>query len=251
MPELIPTALFACSLGSIALSWNASVLGPAWPEPRTTEIVAAAPHDEIDENGVDGDRDRIEAQTVCIARESYAAGELGRSVLYRYKRAAGRVEVGYFVYWSTERPWGKNALSYTLVPALFTDAVYSHFFFVLPGMQRAIYGAGDVEGMRVTFEERPDGSLSPLSAVADDERHHEVKLAAVDFVDQKGRLVFMTNSWSHQLGAPGAAASEGAGDGAVQCFGGQTLRPLTARVASLFRLGVPNDPKRARPAWVR
>src|SRR4051812_31819992 len=60
----------------------------------------------------------IHARPVCIATEGWSAGELGRTILYRYRREQNRLEVGYFVYWSTERPWGNNALTYALLPAL-------------------------------------------------------------------------------------------------------------------------------------
>src|SRR2546423_157770 len=59
---------------------------------------------------------------LCVASESWSAGELGRTVLYRYKREGRTLTVGYFVYWTTERPWGKNLLSYSVLPALFIDA---------------------------------------------------------------------------------------------------------------------------------
>ena len=80
-------------------------------------------------------------------------------MLYRVRRSGRKIEIGYFVYWSTERPWGNNALSYAVLPALLTDAFYSHFLYVFPGVKDYLYGAGDIEGARVEFQERPDGSL--------------------------------------------------------------------------------------------
>src|SRR5262245_28481078 len=66
----------------------------------------------------------------CVASPTWSAGELGRSVLYRSERQGSTLTVGYFVYWTTERPWGKNALSYAVLPALLIDAFYSHLFFL-------------------------------------------------------------------------------------------------------------------------
>src|SRR3954463_4454662 len=177
-------------LGGAALSMLACT--PVWPGASSVRATRA------------DDARSIDARPVCIASEGWSAGELGRTILYRYRRDAKRLEVGYFVYWSTERPWGNNALTYALLPALVTDVFYSHFLFVLPGVQHALYGSGDVEGVRVTFEAEEDGSWTPVSATADDGFHHERALAPREFIDEKGRLVFLTRVWSHQLGAPGA-----------------------------------------------
>jgi hypothetical protein len=186
---------------------------------------------------------------VCIASESWSAGELGSSILYHAKHVGRRLYVGYFVYWTTERPWGKNLLSYLVVPALFVDSFYSHLFFLFPGMQRMIHGPGDIEGARVVYEQSDDGHWAPVSAVADNGMHQEIVLAPDDFIDEQGRVVLMTNVWSHQLGAKGARAfAEGRHDGVV-CFQRDRMAPLTERVAELFRLGTAARPRRAPPAW--
>jgi hypothetical protein len=193
--------------------------------------------------------DPIAAHPLCIAHLGWSAGELGRTVLYRSRRRGSRVDVGYFVYWSSERPWGDNALTYALLPALITDTLYSHFLFVLPGLQRALYGAGDVEGVRVAYEENGDGTWTPISAAADDGCHHEVQLAPCDFVDERGRLVFMTRVWSHQLGGEGAVAAVREGRARLACYERQAMRPLAVDAAHDFRLGSADDPRRAGPAW--
>lgn len=146
-------------------------------------------------------------------------------------------------------PLGDNALTYTLLPALLTDALYSHFLFVLPGLQRALYGAGDVEGVRVAYQEGLDGTWTPISATADDGCHHEVVLAPRDFVDDRGRLVFMTRVWSHQLGGPDAVAAVREGRARLACFDREAMRPLAPQAAEDFRLGSSDDPRRAGPAW--
>jgi hypothetical protein len=159
------------------------------------------------------------------------------------------LRVGYFVYWSTERPWGDNALSYALLPALFTDAFYSHFLFVLPGARWAMYGPGDIEGATVVYEENADGSLEPIEGFAEDPTHQPVSLSHRDLVDAAGRVVLMTASWSHQLGAHGAAAYGTHAKERMTCFSGDSLRPLTAEIASAFRLGGEDRPLRARAAF--
>jgi hypothetical protein len=222
---------------------------PLWPEPDAdhSRWSLFAPR----EKGSRGaDDDLVRELPVCVASQQWSAGELGRSVLYQFKRVGHELHVGYFVYWSTERPWGKNLLSYLVVPALVVDSFYSHLFFLLPGLQRIIHGPGDVEGARVVYQQRDDGQWMPVSAVADDGLHHEVTLDPGDFVDGQGRVLLMTDVWSHQLGAKGARAFvEGTHDGGVVCYGRNTLSPLTARIADVFRLGTSLAPRRARPAW--
>src|SRR4051812_15559311 len=99
----------------VALTASLAVTSPAprWPEAKRhasfaamTSAPAAAPaplpsakhEDEL----------RIERQTVCIAQQSWSAGALGDTVLYRARREGRKLQVGYFVHWSTERPWGNN-----------------------------------------------------------------------------------------------------------------------------------------------
>jgi hypothetical protein len=225
-------ALFAFSL-------LVSCLGigdpPVWPDGTSSSADSAS---DID----------IRRLPVCVA-QSWSAGELGRSILYHYKREGRRMTVGYFVYWTTERPWGKNALSYAVLPALFIDAFYSHLLFMFPGAQRLIHGPGDIEGVRVVYEQQDDGRWVPVSAVGSDGFHREVPLSADDFVDSDGRVVLMTDVWSHQLGAKGARAFASQRKDALTCYGGDSMSPLTDEVARMFRLGSPSDPRRAPPAW--
>src|SRR5262249_31747551 len=150
---------------------------------------------------VDADDTIVPDLPVCVASKSWAAGELGKSILYHARRDGKTLTVGYFVYWTTERPWGNNALSYSVLPALFIDAFYSHTFFLFPGVRDLMYGPGDIEGARVTYEQGDDGRWVPTSAVASNAFHTEVELAPEDFVDSDGRVLLMTDVWSHQLGA--------------------------------------------------
>ena len=140
-----------------------------------------------------------------------------------------------------------NALSLGVAPALLVDGVYSHGLFVLPGMRHAIYGAGDIEGASVVYEISGE-KLIPVRGYADDETHDEVQLAQQELWDARGRVVLMSEAWSHQLGAKGAAQRlENAAD--QRCFEGRSLRALTPELAERFRLGSFAHPRRAKPAW--
>lgn len=191
----------------------------------------------------------VQGGSVCVAWNRQWAGELGKPLLFHVKRVGpDRVVAGYFAYWSTERPWGKNALTRQVLPALLIDAVYSHLLFVLPGLKSMLYGPGDVEGLRVTYTLGSDHQLVPVSVFADDGTHNEVQLDVRDAVDDSGRVVVLTNVWSHQLGAKGAVSAVRAGAG-VRCYTGSDLQPVTAATALAFRLGDIQVPLRARPAW--
>lgn len=185
---------------------------------------------------------------VCIAWTHAWAGDLGSSVLYRVQHISdNRIQVGYFAYWTTERPWGNNNLTRWVLPAVAIDAVYSHLLFVFPGLQRLIYGAGDVEGVRVLYRVETD-RLVPESIVADDETHTEVSLRLDEAVDEHGQIMLLDAVWSHQLGARQALQHTRAG-APHQCFHNESLLPLTHQHVAEFRLGSPETPLRAGPAW--
>jgi hypothetical protein len=223
---------------------------PAWPEPGGPPSSGGARPAREDAAGVAAeDASVVRALPVCVASDGWSAGVLGRTVLFRAKRSGRSMTVGYFVYWTTERPWGANLLTYSLLPALLIDAFYTHFLFVFPGAQRFIYGPGDVEGARVVYQQSDDGRWVPVSAAADDSSHAAVALAADGFVDGDGRVVLMTNVWSHQLGAAGARQFAATHRQHVVCYQGQALAPLTADVGRIFRLGSVAQPRRAPPAW--
>jgi hypothetical protein len=61
----------------------------------------------------------------------------------------------------------------------------------------------------------------------------------------------MTDVWSHQLGFRGAASYARTPAAKLRCFSGASLVPLTAEVRRAFRLGSPEHPRRARPAFFR
>src|SRR5690348_11807428 len=68
----------------------------------------------------------VAAQPVCIASTVKSAGELGPALLYRRARLPdGRIAVGYYAFFSEERPWGNNWLTWSVVPALAIDLVYT------------------------------------------------------------------------------------------------------------------------------
>jgi hypothetical protein len=199
--------------------------------------------------GAGSDQARIEHQPVCLGASTWSAGELGETLLYQSRRVGQVLQVGYFAFWSTERPWGNNLLSYLVVPALLTDAFYSHFLYVFPGVKDAFSGRADVEGASVEFEPRADGSLNPLGGWADDGHHTPVRLSRDDLLDRAGRVVLLSDVWSHQLGAHGAARFSDDPRNRVRCYVDTTLRPMTDSVARSFRLGDARRPRRALPAW--
>jgi hypothetical protein len=244
-------ARLAAALG-LVLSAQGCLHEPSWPAlsiahtvnaadvaPGATKALATAPVASSDD-------ERIRAQPFCVATIGSSGGVLGETVLYRYRRVGDELRVGYFVYWSSERPWGNNTLTRELFPALAIDAVYSHTLFVLPGLQRALYGAGDIEGVLVRYA-AGSAVLRPEQVLADDEGHHRVTLGAEDVLASDGRVIVMSESWSHQLGARDAVRR--ASPLASRCFSGDSLQPLSADVAARFRLGDAKKPRRARPAW--
>jgi hypothetical protein len=197
-----------------------------------------------------GDEARVVQQPICIGKRSWSMGALGDTVLYRTRRVGRKIAVGYFVYWSEERPWGSNAFSYMVLPALAMDAVYSHFLYLFPGIKDALYGPGDVEGVQVEYEEQSDGSLSVVRGRADDGNHAPVYLSREDLVDSKGRVVLLTDVWSHQLGTHGAAHFAESTKQELKCFAKSALRPMTEQIARAFRLGTERHPLRGNPAWI-
>jgi hypothetical protein len=224
-----------------SLAYVSDLRSPDWPAAENPAPDARA------SDAIGKDDALVKAQKVCVGSSVWSAGRMGESLAFRVERRGNRLAVGYFVFWSSERPWGGNALSFSVTPALLIDSFYSHGLFVLPGLQRVVHGPGDVEGVLVVYEiER--GRLRPLHAIADDEFHREVRLSRDDVIADDGSVIVMTEAWSHQLGARRAArrvaeASE------LRCFEGGGLRPLTRDLADAFRLGSPEAPERARPAW--
>src|SRR5450432_1372016 len=220
--------LFNRLAGTFAITTSLSCLNlssyPTWP---------GALHDSTKASSTvsAGDEDLVQSLPVCIASPSWSAGQLGPSVLYRYEREGRRMRVGYFVYWTTERPWGPNFLSYSVLPALFIDAFYSHLFFLFPGAQRLLHGPGDIEGARIVYEQNDEGRWIPVSGVADNESHHEVRLSPEDFIDGDGRVVLTTSVWSHQLGTRSVHQPTGGDTSKSVCFGGASLAPLTGEIA--------------------
>lgn len=232
-----------------------------WPTPATAHAAAASIQvDSLQSFSsagaaapslADPDISAIQAQSLCIASGTWSFGSLGETVLFVHQRSGDQLRVGYFVYFDVERPWGKNLLTYSVLPAALIDATYSHLFFVLPGAQRLLYGRGDVEGASVLYDVAGDGTLSVREGLADDEGHRGVRLSREDLAGSEGQVVLMTNVWSHQLGAHGAAAYARSPNAQVRCFSGKALQPLSDKVAENFRLGSFEHPLRARPAFYR
>jgi hypothetical protein len=187
----------------------------------------------------------IERQPVCIGSAVSSAGELSDILYYRAApRSDGTVAVGYFAFFSEERPWGNNWMTWSILPALAIDLVYSRALLVAPGLQRALYGAGDVEGVGVIYEKRPDGSLNLREAFADSGTHAAITLTReqVLSVDPR-RPTFYSDVWSHQLGGRGAHSA--ADLAYVRCYDEGSIRPLPDSVDRAFRVS-----DRAPPAHV-
>jgi hypothetical protein len=197
----------------------------------------------------DPDTALVRAQPVCIAASTWSFGKLGDTLLFVYRRHENQLRVGYFAYFDVERPWGQNMLTYSVLPATLIDATYSHFAFVFPGVQRLLYGPGDVEGASVLYDVAASGTLHARGGLADDDHHQSVELSRSDLADSSGRVVLMTSVWSHQLGAHGAARYAETPGAQVRCFKGSELQPLTRSVAERFRIGSSAHPLRARPAF--
>lgn len=187
----------------------------------------------------------IEAQPVCVGSTVHSFGELGSALMYRAERRPdGRVEVGYYVFYSEERPWGNNWLTWTILPALAIDLVYTRALFVAPGAQRVLYGKGDVEGFRVLYADGEGGGLAAQEAASDDTYHRPTRLGRADlFAAVPGRLTVTTDGWNHHLGAKGARAGDLV---SVRCYESSSIRPLTAEVVRAFNLE-----RRAGPASAR
>lgn len=194
-----------------------------------------------------GELAAILRQPICVVSKQRSFGTLGDSLLFVYRKSGETLRVGYFVYWDVERPWGANVQTYTLLPALAIDSAYTHFMFILPGLQRALYGAGDVEGATVVYENGANG-LEPVEVWAEISGHDEVRLSPDDFRTADARIALMTDVWSHQLGARGAGL-HAASAAESTCFSGDALRQLDIGTARSFRLGTPTHPLRARAAW--
>lgn len=190
------------------------------------------------------DQELIQARRLCISNSARSAGDIGEKVVFRSRRVGDLLRVSYFVYWSTESPWGsENALS-----SLAIDIVYSHFLFVLPGLRYAIYGPGDIEGATVIYRVR-GRRLEIVEGIADTKFHRQVALTKRDLDDTGQGTVLRTNVWSHQLGAHSQADDTESWSAIRRCYEGAELVPLTAEIAKRFRLGTVERPLRARPAW--
>jgi hypothetical protein len=213
----------------------AGVEPPKWPVPTANAAVESTAADDA----------LVRAQRVCVLNTRETAGDLGPSIVERHRREGERLIVSYFVYWTSERPWGDKSWLLSLA----IDAFYSHFLFVLPGLRHAIYGPGDVEGVTVVYRDRGQ-RLEIVEGYGDDEYHRAVHLGAEDLTGGDQETVLMTTSWSHQLGGRGASRLERDGRAPQRCFVGDALVPLTSDIANRFWLGTAEAPRRARKAWL-
>jgi hypothetical protein len=136
-------------------------------------------------------------------------------------------------------------MTWTVVPALAIDLVYSRTLLVAPGVQRMLYGPGDVEGVGVVYDPMPDGTLRLVEAHADDGRHRPVSLSRADaYAVDSERPTFYSDVWSHQLGGRGAHSP--ADLTYERCYGEGSIRPLPDAVARDFHV----DFVRAPPAHI-
>jgi hypothetical protein len=222
-----------CAL--LAFGISLGTRSPEWPEPVAwTEPGVNDPDDAL-----------VRAQPVCVVNTQRSAGDIGRSLVIRHRSDGDRLWVSYFVYWSSERPWGDKSWLLSLA----IDAFYSHFMFVLPGLRHALYGPGDVEGVTVVYRKVGE-RLEIVEGYGDDEYHRRVHLGPEDLTGQDNHTVLMTTSWSHQLGGRGAANLKNEQHASKHCFAGAKLVPLTSDIAKRFWLGSVDAPRRARYAWL-
>lgn len=186
----------------------------------------------------------IEQQPICVGSTVRSAGALGDALFYRHERLPdGRLAIGYYAFYSDERPWGNNWLTWLLLPALAIDVVYSRALLIAPGLQRAAYGKGDVEGFRVIYEVDEASHLKAVEAFADDGYHRPERLKRADlFSIDPAKLTVYTDTWNHHLGAKGSTSGDLV---SRRCYGPGSIRPLTQAVAREFHLE-----RRALPAAV-
>ncbi|HVY44238.1 MAG TPA: hypothetical protein VHB21_00100 [Minicystis sp.] len=210
-------------------------------------LLGALPHGELPaptrrSAPPSADERAIEAREICVGSTVASAGELGPVLYYRHARdAEGALEVGYYAFYSEERPWGNNWLTWAVLPALGMDLVYTRGALVLPGYQRVAYGKGDVEGFRVTYDEAAGGALRARAAVADGGHHEEVELGARDlYAIDAARPTVYSSWWSHQLGGTGARAADLV---SLRCYRGGAIQPLPDSIAREYNLD-----HRAQPA---
>jgi hypothetical protein len=187
----------------------------------------------------------IEQREICVGSAVASAGRLGDTLYYRASVLPdGKVAVGYFAFFSEERPWGNNWLTWTVLPAMAVDMFYTRAMFVGPGLQRAMHGKGDVEGFRILYTPQPDGSLEVDRAVADDGLHDIVHLSREDVMAlDPQRPTFYSNVWSHQLGGRGVRSK--ADLSYVHCYGPGHVKPLPEGISHDYALA-----GRAPPAHV-
>ena len=191
------------------------------------------------------DEQTIEQHEVCMGSAVMSAGTLADTLYYRATvMPDGKLVVGYYAFWSTERPWGNNWMTWTVLPSLAIDLVYSHGMFFGPGVQRFAYGRGDVEGVRVAYVRAENGSLIVDSAVAQDVRHRTVQLSAADVMSvDSQRPTFYSDVWSHQLGGKGLKSRSDLSS--VRCYGAGHIEPLPEQLIAEYKLD-----RRAKPAHV-
>lgn len=208
------------------------------------DLPAIAPPAAEAARAPDPDADAIEAHSICIGSTVHSAGDLGPALLYRSARLPdGRVAVGYYAFFSEERPWGNNWMTWTVLPALALDLVYTRGLLVGPGLQRARYGIGDVEGFRVIYTRGPGGELVPERAVADDDKHRSAELSPEElFAVDPRRITLSTATWSHHLGARVHRRSDLVWH---RCYEKSAIRPIDGDAVRRFQLD-----RRAFPAAV-
>jgi hypothetical protein len=221
--------------GLVGVAASALVCAPISALPPSPSEVARA-------GSPTGMEASIERQPICVGSSVLSAGSVADTLYYRAVLLQdGKIAVGYFVFYSEERPWGNNWLTWTLFPALGVDMFYSRLLLVAPGMQRALYGKGDIEGFRIVYDVGQDDSLRVSSAVADDGEEKIVLLDRNDVLalDAK-RPTFYTDVWSHQLGGRGVRSKEELTT--LHCYDADSIRPLPDQVAREFRMDHRADP---------
>lgn len=102
---LLRRGFFLTTLLSLIAAWSG---GGSVDLPEAIEPGLRAPTAEEAE---------IERQPICVGSLVRSAGAIGQALFYRSSRLPdGRLAIGYYVFYSEERPWGNNWLTWLFLP---------------------------------------------------------------------------------------------------------------------------------------
>ncbi len=175
---------------------------------------------------------------MCIGSSVTSAGALDDVLYYRaaVQLEDGRIAVGYFAFWSEERPLGKQLAHMERR----TRAHPGPRLLPFPARRARpsallSYGLGDVEGVSIVYTRQPDGTLRADEAFGDDRTERTVPISREQMfaLDEKAPT-FYTDIWSHQLAGRGAHSRRDLTY--LRCYEGASIRPLPQSVSDAFRV---------------